>query len=74
MPVDSLPEVSAFVVGEGVEQGLPECDVGVYVEGFFVPVVGGFVVVIWWGVGSSFGAVVVAVMMAAGVSRVLRCG
>lgn len=77
LPIDTFPERGTLVVREGVEERLAERGVGVHVEGLFVPVVAGIVVVIWWGVRPSLGAVVavtVVVVMAVGVSGALRRG
>ena len=76
LPVHALPERSAFVVGEGVEEGFAERDVRVRVLPVRFEVV--VVVGVGRGVGARFGAVVVVVtvtvVMAVGASGVLRCG
>lgn len=79
LAVDAFPECGAFVVGEGIEEGFSERGVGVEVlVGLGVWDVGGVVVgrVRGWGVRTSMGAVVVAVIAAVrgGVGFYGGCG
>ena len=83
LAVDAFPERGPFVVGEGVEEGLPERALRVLVGGFHLrPAVAGSVavvvglgiVVVWWGGRLVAVGAVVVVVMAAGVSGVQRCG